>query len=131
MGIGGYFFVVGGAKCDAEVSGSDDPAAGLKYPTSGAEWVELFVIEMMNASNMDDAKSRASRMLEALEKSICARASAETERNIHQVIYYVFMFLSIVIVNPNTKQINMCFHFLLIPSKIFVLIVWFTEFRKI
>jgi len=86
---------------------------------------------MMNASSMDDAKSRASRMLEALEKSICARASAETERNIHQVIYYVFMFLSIVIVNPNTKQINMCFDFLLIPSKIFVLIVWFTEFRKI
>ncbi|KAG5130449.1 hypothetical protein GLYMA_13G159500v4 [Glycine max] len=74
----------GGAKCDAEVSGSDDPAAGLKYLTSGAEWVELFVIEMMNASNMDDAKSRASRMLEALEKSICARASVETERNIHQ-----------------------------------------------
>ncbi|KAL5183529.1 hypothetical protein HKD37_17G047398 [Glycine soja] len=52
----------GEAKCDAEVAGSDDPVAGLNYPTNGAEWVELF----------------------ALEKSICARASAETERNIHQ-----------------------------------------------
>ncbi|TKY54824.1 hypothetical protein E2542_SST19237 [Spatholobus suberectus] len=74
----------GEAKCDAEVAASEDPVAGQNYPTNGAEWVELFVKEMMNASNMDDAKARASRMLEALEKSICARAGVETERNFHQ-----------------------------------------------
>ncbi|KAE9602303.1 hypothetical protein Lalb_Chr12g0198151 [Lupinus albus] len=39
---------------------------------------------MMNTSNMDDAKARASRVLEALEKSICVQASAKTELNLNQ-----------------------------------------------
>ncbi|KAF8089083.1 hypothetical protein N665_0518s0009 [Sinapis alba] len=43
----------------------------------GNEWVELFVREMMNASDMKDAKDRAARALEALEKSINARAGAD------------------------------------------------------
>ena len=93
MNISGYWWkevvvVVGEGRYDAEVSASEDSVAGKNYPTNGAEWVELFVKEMMNASNVDDAKARASRMLEALEKSICMRASVETERNFHQVIYY-------------------------------------------
>ncbi|KAK1275549.1 hypothetical protein QJS04_geneDACA001544 [Acorus gramineus] len=46
-------------------------------PTDGSEWVELFVKEMMNASDICDAKARAARALEALEKSILARASTE------------------------------------------------------
>lgn len=96
--------LVGEGKYDAEVSASEDPVTGQNYPTNGAEWVELFVKEMMNASNMDDAKARASKMLEALEKSICMRTSVETERNFHQVIYYDYMFLSVVIVNLNTEH---------------------------
>jgi len=93
MNISGYWWeegvvLVGEGQYDAEVSASQDPVAGQNYPTNGAEWVELFVKEMMNASNMDDAKARASRMLEALEKSICMRTSVETERNFHQVLYY-------------------------------------------
>ncbi|CAN1240767.1 hypothetical protein LINPERPRIM_LOCUS4664 [Linum perenne] len=47
----------------------------------GAKWVELFVREMTSATNMDDAKVRASRALEALEKSIYARAGAEAAKN--------------------------------------------------
>ncbi|KAF3589161.1 hypothetical protein F2Q69_00028311 [Brassica cretica] len=43
----------------------------------GTEWVELFVREMMNASDMKDAKDRASRALQALEKSIYARAGSD------------------------------------------------------
>ncbi|XP_009109664.1 plectin [Brassica rapa] len=43
----------------------------------GTEWVNLFVSEMMNASDMKDAKDRAGRALEALEKSINARAGAD------------------------------------------------------
>ncbi|KAK7264894.1 hypothetical protein RJT34_32507 [Clitoria ternatea] len=79
------YLVVGEAKCDAEVVASEeDPVAEQDNPLNGAEWVELLVKEMMNASNMDDAKARASRVLEALEKSICARACTETERNFHQ-----------------------------------------------
>ena len=42
--------------------------------------------EMTSASNMDDARSRASRVLEVLEKSICARANAEAANNFHQVL---------------------------------------------
>ncbi|CAF1928740.1 hypothetical protein HID58_066192 [Brassica napus] len=43
----------------------------------GTEWVELFVREMMNASDMKDAKDRASRALQALEKSIYPRAGSD------------------------------------------------------
>lgn len=43
----------------------------------GTEWVELFVREMMSASDMNDAKDRASRALQALDKSIKARAGAD------------------------------------------------------
>ncbi|KAL0698704.1 hypothetical protein Bca4012_054826 [Brassica carinata] len=46
----------------------------------GTEWVDLFVREMMNASDMKDAKDRAARALEALEKSINARAGADAAR---------------------------------------------------
>ncbi|KAG2318946.1 hypothetical protein Bca52824_012159 [Brassica carinata] len=45
----------------------------------GTEWVDLFVREMMNASDMKDAKDRAARALEALEKSN-ARAGADAAR---------------------------------------------------
>lgn len=50
------------------------------------EWVELFVREMTSASNIDDAKARASLALEAFEKSICARATEAATRNFQQVV---------------------------------------------
>ena len=50
-----------------------------------SEWVELFVREMTNASDIDDARARASRALEALEKSIVERAGAEASQNLHKV----------------------------------------------
>ncbi|KAG7543358.1 Ubiquitin system component Cue [Arabidopsis thaliana x Arabidopsis arenosa] len=50
----------------------------------GTEWVELFVREMMNASDMKDAKARAARALEALEKSINARTGTEAMQNLQQ-----------------------------------------------
>ncbi|KAG2613125.1 hypothetical protein PVAP13_4KG336800 [Panicum virgatum] len=61
------------------------PAAD-NYQTSnnGSEWVELFVSEMTNASDIDDARARASRALEALEKSIVERAGAEASQNLHK-----------------------------------------------
>ncbi|RWV95902.1 hypothetical protein GW17_00041428 [Ensete ventricosum] len=54
-------------------------------PTDGSEWVELFVREMMSAADIDDARTRASRALEFLEKSIIARAGAEVMENLHKV----------------------------------------------
>ncbi|XP_021276032.1 uncharacterized protein LOC110410588 [Herrania umbratica] len=50
----------------------------------GSDWVGLFVREMLNASNIDDARARASRALEVLEKSIRVRAGAEVAQNFHQ-----------------------------------------------
>lgn len=50
-------------------------------PADGNGWVELFVREMMSASSMEDARARAARVLEVLEKSIRARAGAEAAEN--------------------------------------------------
>ncbi|EEF35180.1 uncharacterized protein LOC8270192 [Ricinus communis] len=69
---------------NAEAPPTDDLSASSQLPMDGAEWVELFVNQMMSASNMDDARARASRALEALEKSICARAGAETAKSFQQ-----------------------------------------------
>ncbi|KAI3805401.1 hypothetical protein L1987_27750 [Smallanthus sonchifolius] len=46
-------------------------------PVDGADWVDLFVREMLSASNIDDARTRASRALETLEKSIYERVATE------------------------------------------------------
>lgn len=48
-----------------------------KLPTEGSEWVNVLVNEMTHASNMDDAKTRASKVLELLEKNISERANAD------------------------------------------------------
>ncbi|XP_076944859.1 uncharacterized protein LOC143615674 [Bidens hawaiensis] len=53
-------------------------------PRNGAEWVELFVTEMMNATSVDDARSRAMSMLESLEKSITERSVGEAAKNLHK-----------------------------------------------
>ncbi|KAG2649028.1 uncharacterized protein LOC120654876 [Panicum virgatum] len=48
------------------------------------EWVELFVREMTSSSDIDDARARASRALEAFEKSIMDRVGAEAVHNLHR-----------------------------------------------
>ncbi|KAK9037179.1 hypothetical protein V6N11_022100 [Hibiscus sabdariffa] len=71
------------------VANGDVPAKEQTAPEvlsmDGSNWVELFVREMMSASNIDDARVRASRALEVLEKSICAQAGAEVAQNFYQV----------------------------------------------
>ncbi|WOL19081.1 hypothetical protein Cni_G27878 [Canna indica] len=49
-------------------------------PVDGSGWVDLFVREMMNASDINDAKTRASKLLVFLEKSIVDRAGAGAEQ---------------------------------------------------
>ncbi|KAL4194563.1 hypothetical protein AMTRI_Chr05g69290 [Amborella trichopoda] len=61
-----------------------EETAPSELPSDGSEWVELFVREMMNASDMDDARARASRVLEVLEKSIVSRAGALAAENLHK-----------------------------------------------
>ncbi|KAF5176418.1 Ubiquitin system component cue protein [Thalictrum thalictroides] len=51
-------------------------------PTDGPSWVDIFVQEMMNASDMDDAQGRAARILEAFEKSVVAHSRASDEHEL-------------------------------------------------
>ncbi|KAJ4718418.1 Ubiquitin system component Cue [Melia azedarach] len=63
---------------------SELPSDSSKLPENGAEWVDLFVAEMTSATSMDDAKARASRLLEILEKSIMARAADGAAENLQK-----------------------------------------------
>lgn len=67
---------------------SDSASDPSRLPQNGAEWVELFVTEMTSATNMDDARARASRVLEILEKSIMARAADEAAQSFQKVGIY-------------------------------------------
>ncbi|KAJ0031752.1 hypothetical protein Pint_13776 [Pistacia integerrima] len=78
------FSLAGSATANGEVPPTEYPSASKVIQLDGVEWVEHFVREMMSASNIDDARARASRALEVLEKSICARASAEAAQSFHQ-----------------------------------------------
>lgn len=79
-----YIYLTGMSSNGVEASTAYLPVAdGL--PQNGPEWVELFVREMTNASDMDDARARASRVMEVLEKSILARAGAEAMQTLHKV----------------------------------------------
>ncbi|KAF5181256.1 Immunoglobulin a1 protease [Thalictrum thalictroides] len=64
-----------------DVAPSDNLSTPDNLPKDGSEWVELLVREMANASNMDDAKARATRVLEFLETSIRTRAGAKASEN--------------------------------------------------
>ncbi|KAL3825086.1 hypothetical protein ACJIZ3_021115 [Penstemon smallii] len=77
-------FYVQGAVANNGGTAPEVAPAGNNLPVDGAEWVELLVREVASASNVDDAKARVSRALEALEKSICANATAEAARSFHQ-----------------------------------------------
>lgn len=102
--------IAGGETTAGEAGLTQDSSAEETLSIDGAEWVELFVREMMSASNMDDAKARAARALEALEKSILARVGAEASRNFHQVAIFVvwnisyFDFQTHQPTNRQTKQ---------------------------
>ncbi|KAL5710918.1 hypothetical protein ACHQM5_021426 [Ranunculus cassubicifolius] len=48
----------------------------------GSSWVDLFVQEMMNASDMDDARARAARILEVFERSVVENSKVPDERMI-------------------------------------------------
>ncbi|KAK8914301.1 hypothetical protein KSP39_PZI024167 [Platanthera zijinensis] len=67
--------------CD---SASEEESANLNIPKDGSEWVDLFVKEMMDASNMEEARARACRALEGLEKSIIARVNSEPTHNFNK-----------------------------------------------
>ncbi|KAL3637427.1 hypothetical protein CASFOL_018595 [Castilleja foliolosa] len=69
---------------NGEAAPREEPPVETNLPVDGAEWVELLVREVLSASNVDDAKARLSRALEALEKSICGNATAEAVKSFQE-----------------------------------------------
>lgn len=69
---------------NGEVASSENRSALENVTMEGVDWVEAIVREMMSASNVDDARARASRALEVYEKAIVARVGAEAAQNFHQ-----------------------------------------------
>ncbi|KAF5764461.1 hypothetical protein HanXRQr2_Chr15g0692291 [Helianthus annuus] len=67
-------------------------------PRNGAEWVELFVTEMTSATSIDDARLRAMRVLESLEKSITERAAGDAAETLHKASFSS---------HPNTQLTHM------------------------
>lgn len=74
----------GVVTANGEVAAAEELSTPEDPPMDGAEWVELFVREMMSASDVDDARTRTSRVLGVLERSISTRASSEAARSFHQ-----------------------------------------------
>ncbi|XP_061341501.1 uncharacterized protein LOC133287833 [Gastrolobium bilobum] len=53
------------------------PSCG--FSQDGMNWVDLFVNEMMNATDLDDARGRAAKLLEAFEQCISVQARVSEE----------------------------------------------------
>ncbi|XP_021290210.1 uncharacterized protein LOC110421072 [Herrania umbratica] len=70
----------GEAAATAATVAAQNPAAPENVPVDGAEWVDLFLREMTSCSSMADAKARASRLLEVVEKSISRSAAQSLEK---------------------------------------------------
>jgi len=75
----------------------DQPTLNNHLPVDGAECIDVFVREMMVATSVDDARARAARMLEVLEKSISERARAEATDALQKV--FILKSLKIHVVN--------------------------------
>ncbi|KAL2936331.1 Doublesex- and mab-3-related transcription factor A2 [Bienertia sinuspersici] len=71
----------GGLSAEEQAIPPANSSAQNNLPTDGTQWVELFVTEMMSATSVDDARGRAAKVLEVLEKSIRTQATAETADN--------------------------------------------------
>ncbi|KGN52939.1 uncharacterized protein LOC101208593 [Cucumis sativus] len=67
---------------NGEVAASENSSSSVSL--DGRKWIDLFVVEMTNATTVADAKTRAARALEALENSITARASVDAAQNFHK-----------------------------------------------
>ncbi|XP_076888787.1 uncharacterized protein LOC143539335 [Bidens hawaiensis] len=77
-----FGYVDGNSGTSDKYVTTENPSAHANTPRT--EWVELFVTEMMNATSVDDARSRAMSMLESLEKSITERSVGEAANNLHK-----------------------------------------------
>ena len=77
---------------NGDAAASGDQSASNNLPADGAEWIDWFVREMTCATSVDDARARAARLLEVLEKSISAHASSEAT-TLRKVYVHARMYL--------------------------------------
>ncbi|KAI3803480.1 hypothetical protein L1987_31632 [Smallanthus sonchifolius] len=68
----------------SEDASLENSSSNENIPRNGAEWVEMFVTEMTSATSIDDARLRAMRVLESLEKSITERAAGDASETLHK-----------------------------------------------
>ncbi|XP_022889765.1 uncharacterized protein LOC111405207 isoform X2 [Olea europaea var. sylvestris] len=71
----------GSTPCVGDAVLLEDSQVQNNLPMDGAEWIELFVKEMMSATSIDDARFRTTRLLEGLDKSISSRIGSEAAQN--------------------------------------------------
>lgn len=98
------FYLAGILTNDEAAAASENPSVPSNLPVDGAEWVELFVREMMSANSVDDARARAAKVLEVLEKSISARAGAEATQNFQKVskLFLILLCVGLIFYNWST-----------------------------
>ncbi|KAK3129289.1 hypothetical protein QOZ80_6BG0476400 [Eleusine coracana subsp. coracana] len=77
MSTGGQVSTEGMLDNDAIAAPIGSVPYAESLPSSSTQWVDILVNEMAAASNTDDAKDRASRVLEVFERSITSCIGAE------------------------------------------------------
>jgi hypothetical protein len=84
-----------GILVDNEVAAPVDSVPWAdNLPSSSIQWSEILVNEMLSASNTDDAKARASRVLEVFERAMTSRIGAEAHQSFQKVIDFPSLFSS-------------------------------------
>lgn len=69
----------GSSTTETPIGNGHAEAVITSLPADGSEWVELLVREISNAGSFDDARKRASKALEVLEKTIVDRTAGLVE----------------------------------------------------
>ncbi|KAK9290703.1 hypothetical protein L1049_008877 [Liquidambar formosana] len=79
--IGNCGAVPGGQMSEQKAEDLNDTNSTIDSGNTmdGSKWVDMFVHEMMNATDLDDARGRAARILEAFERTLIAHSRASEE----------------------------------------------------
>ncbi|KAG1339199.1 hypothetical protein COCNU_04G015050 [Cocos nucifera] len=70
------------SKQKVEGTQNDCLVSESRIPQDVPSWVDIFVQEMMNASNWDDVRGRAMKILEAFERNVVAQTTTSVEQEI-------------------------------------------------
>lgn len=62
-----------------EVSQNNSADSQPREAQNGSSWVDIFVQEMMSASDWDDVRGRAMKILEVFERNVVAQTTAAVE----------------------------------------------------